>query len=139
MLHIVDPEGEIYMRQEGRGMLMGTYEKAATPWSEKTTPWDFTYALLPTDLDRIAPSLELGFKHFPPIGRAGIKKVVNGPFTFAPDGNPLVGPVRGLKNYWSACAVMAGSRRQAARRGSRGNGSRSRHRTFCGRWTSRAG
>ncbi|HLJ18702.1 MAG TPA: glycine cleavage T C-terminal barrel domain-containing protein, partial [Stellaceae bacterium] len=57
---------------------------------------------------RIAPSLELGFRHFPPIGRAGIKKVVNGPFTFAPDGNPLVGPVRGLKNYWSACAVMAG-------------------------------
>src|SRR5579859_2629371 len=108
VLHIVDPEGEIYMRQEGRGMLMGTYEKAATPWSEKTTPWDFTYALLPTDLDRIAPSLELGFKHFPPIGRAGIKKIVNGPFTFAPDGNPLVGPVRGLKNYWSACAVMAG-------------------------------
>src|SRR5579859_3801464 len=108
VLHIVDPEGEIYMRQEGRGMLMGTYEKAATPWSERTTPWDFTHALLPNDLERIAPSLELGFKHFPPIGRAGIKKVVNGPFTFAPDGNPLVGPVRGLKNYWSACAVMAG-------------------------------
>src|SRR6185436_4043155 len=37
-----------------------------------------------------------------------IKKVVNGPFTFAPDGNPLVGPVRGLRNYWSACGVMAG-------------------------------
>jgi dimethylglycine dehydrogenase len=108
VLHIVDPEGEIYMRQEGRGMLMGTYEKAATPWSERTTPWDFTYALLPNDVDRIAPSLEVGFKHFPPIGRAGIKKIVNGPFTFAPDGNPLVGPVRGLKNYWSACAVMAG-------------------------------
>jgi dimethylglycine dehydrogenase len=108
VLHVVDPEGEIYMRQEGRGMLMGTYEKAATPWSERTTPWDFTYALLPNDVDRIAPSLEVGFKHFPPIGRAGIKKIVNGPFTFAPDGNPLVGPVRGLKNYWSACAVMAG-------------------------------
>src|SRR6266568_7496620 len=108
VLHIVDPEGEIYMRQEGRGMLMGTYEKAATPWSESTTPWDFTYALLPTDLDRIAPSLELGFRHFPPIGRAGIRRVVNGPFTFAPDGNPLVGPVRGLRNYWCACGVMAG-------------------------------
>src|SRR6266403_1743139 len=58
--------------------------------------------------ERIAPSLEIGFEHFPPIGRAGIKKIVNGPFTFAPDGNPLVGPVRGLKNYWCACAVMAG-------------------------------
>src|SRR5437660_9638157 len=62
VLHIVDPEGEIYMRQEGNGMLMGTYEKAATPWSESTTPWDFTYALLPTDPERIAPSFDLGFK-----------------------------------------------------------------------------
>ncbi|MBV8782649.1 MAG: FAD-dependent oxidoreductase, partial [Gammaproteobacteria bacterium] len=47
-------------------------------------------------------------KHFPALGRVGIKKAINGPFTFAPDGNPLVGPVRGLKNYWVACAVMAG-------------------------------
>ncbi|MBV9523875.1 MAG: GcvT family protein, partial [Alphaproteobacteria bacterium] len=108
VLHIVDPEGEIYMRQEGNGMLMGTYERAGVPWSERETPWNFTYALLENDIDRIAPSLELGFAHFPPIGRAGIKKIVNGPFTFAPDGNPLVGPVRGLKNYWCACAVMAG-------------------------------
>src|SRR5262249_57082576 len=47
-------------------------------------------------------------EHFPAIGAAGIKKVVNGPFTFAPDGNPLVGPIRGLRNFWVACGVMAG-------------------------------
>jgi dimethylglycine dehydrogenase len=108
MLHVIDFEGEIYMRQEGRGMLIGTYERAGVPWSEVETPWDFTHALLPPDLDRIAPSLEVGFEHFPPLARAGIKRVVNGPFTFAPDGNPLVGPVRGVPNYWVACAVMAG-------------------------------
>jgi len=39
---------------------------------------------------------------------AGIKNVVNGPFTFTPDGNPLLGPVRGVPNYWLACGVMAG-------------------------------
>ena len=60
------------------------------------------------DLDRIAPSLEVGFKHFPAFEKAGIRRIVNGPFTFAPDGNPLVGPVRGVPNFWSACAVMAG-------------------------------
>jgi dimethylglycine dehydrogenase len=87
---------------------MGTYERAGVPWSEQTTPWDFGQDLLPNDLDRIAPSLEVGFEHFPALGAAGIKKVVNGPFTFAPDGNPLIGPVRGLKNYWVACGVMAG-------------------------------
>ena len=109
MLHIIDFDGEIYMRQEGRGgMLIGTYERAGVPWSERTTPWDFGHELLENDLDRIAPSLEVGFSHFPALGRAGIKRVINGPFTFTPDGNPLVGPVRGLRNYWVACGVMAG-------------------------------
>ena len=108
VLHVIDFEGEIYMRQEGRGMLIGTYERAGVPWAEHETPWDFSHALLPPDLDRIAQSLEVGFTHFPPLARAGIKRVVNGPFTFAPDGNPLVGPVRGVPNYWAACAVMAG-------------------------------
>jgi dimethylglycine dehydrogenase len=107
-LHVIDFEGEIYMRQERGGMLMGTYERAGRPWSEVTTPWDFGQDLLPNDLDRIAPSLEVGFAHFPALGTAGIRKVVNGPFTFAPDGNPLVGPIQGLKNFWVACGVMAG-------------------------------
>jgi len=107
-LHCIDFEGEIYMRQERGGMLMGTYERAGVPWSTKTTPWDFGQDLLENDLERIAPSLEVGFKHFPRLESAGIKKIVNGPFTFAPDGNPLVGPVRGLKNFWVACGVMAG-------------------------------
>src|SRR5215471_6961465 len=108
MLHVIDFEGEIYMRQEGTGMLMGTYERAGVPWSERETPWNFTHELLPPDLERIAPSLEVGFKHYPAIERAGIKKVINGPFTFAPDGNPVVGPVRARPNYWVACGVMAG-------------------------------
>jgi dimethylglycine dehydrogenase len=107
-LHAIDFEGEIYIRQERGGMLMGTYERAGVPWSPVTTPWDFGQDLLPNDLDRIAPSLEVGFAHFPALESAGIKKVVNGPFTFAPDGNPLVGPIRGLKNFWVACGVMAG-------------------------------
>ena len=64
--------------------------------------------LLPPDLDRIAPSLEVAFKHYPAMADAGIKTIVNGPFTFAPDGNPLVGPIRGMRNCWVACAVMAG-------------------------------
>jgi dimethylglycine dehydrogenase len=108
VIHATDFEGEIYMRQERGGMLMGTYERAGKPWSPQTTPWDFDTELLPPDLDRIAPSLEVGFAHFPAFERAGIKQIINGPFTFAPDGNPLVGPIRGMTNYWSACAVMAG-------------------------------
>ena len=108
MIHVIDFKGEIYTRQERDGMLLGTYERAATPWSPKETPWDFAQELLEPDLDRIAPSLEIGFRHFPPFERVGIRRIVNGPFTFAPDGNPLVGPVHGVPNFWCACAVMAG-------------------------------
>ncbi len=107
-LHCIDFEGEIYMRQERGGMLMGTYERNGQPWSERVTPWDFGQNLLPDDLDRISASLEVGFAHFPAIATAGLKKVVNGPFTFTPDGNPLVGPVKTLPNFWVACGVMAG-------------------------------
>jgi dimethylglycine dehydrogenase len=107
-LHAIDFEGEIYLRQERGGMLMGTYERAGVPWSPLQTPWDFGQDLLPNDLERIAPSLAVGFEHFPSLESAGIKKVVNGPFTFAPDGNPLVGPIKGLRNFWVACGVMAG-------------------------------
>ncbi len=108
IVHAIDFSGEIYTRQERQGLLLGTYEKAATPWSPKVTPWDFGQDLLEPNLDRIAPSLEVGFKHFPALEKAGIRRIVNGPFTFSPDGNPLVGPVKGLRNFWCACAVMAG-------------------------------
>jgi len=108
LIGVMDFKGEIYTRQERQGILLGTYEKACVPWSPVNTPWDFGHELLAPDLDRIAPSLEIGFRHFPAVERAGIKQIINGPFTFAPDGNPLVGPVPGLTNYWSACAVMAG-------------------------------
>jgi dimethylglycine dehydrogenase len=77
-------------------------------WAPRRTPEDFSMQLLPEDFERLAPYFEVGFRHFPALGRVGIRKAVNGPFTFAPDGNPLVGPVRGLRNYWVACAVMAG-------------------------------
>ncbi|RVD73821.1 MAG: FAD-dependent oxidoreductase [Mesorhizobium sp.] len=108
IIHAVDFDGELYLRQERGGMLMGTYEKANKPWSEFQTPWNFGHELLEPDIDRIAPSLEVGFRHFPAFQHTGIKQIINGPFTFAPDGNPLVGPVRGLPGFWVACGVMAG-------------------------------
>jgi dimethylglycine dehydrogenase len=104
----LDFAGEIYIRQEGGAMLLGTYEQDCRPWSPRETPWDFGSQLLKPDLERIAPELQVAFKHYPAMGTIGIKRVVNGPFTFAPDGNPLVGPVRGLRGYWVACGVMAG-------------------------------
>jgi len=108
LVGVIDFKAEIYTRQEGNGLALGTYEKACKPWSPHNTPWDFGHELLQPDFERIGPSLELGAKHFPGFAEAGVKQTINGPFTFAPDGNPLIGPVQGLQNFWCACAVMAG-------------------------------
>jgi dimethylglycine dehydrogenase len=108
IVNTTDYAGEIYMRQERAGALIGTYEPNGVVWAAVQTPDDFSMQLLPDDFERLAPYFEVGFQHFPALGRVGIRKAVNGPFTFAPDGNPLVGPVRGVRNYWVACAVMAG-------------------------------
>lgn len=104
----VDYEGNAYTRQEAKGVLLGTYEPGCVPWSVAGTPLNFGHELLVPDLDRFADRLEIAFERMPAIGRAGIKNVINGPFTFGPDGNPLIGPVPGIRNYWVAVGVMAG-------------------------------
>ncbi|MFK7866707.1 MAG: FAD-dependent oxidoreductase [Alphaproteobacteria bacterium] len=104
----IDYEGNMYFRQERDGMLLGTYEPVSTPWKVNGTPMDFGHELLNPDLERIAERLELGFERIPALGKAGIKNIINGPFTFGPDGNPLIGPVPGMSNYWVAVGVMAG-------------------------------
>jgi len=103
-----DFEGNIYFRQEGKGMLLGTYEQKSTPWKIKGTPMNFGHELLEPKLENIQDRLAIGFKRIPALEKAGIKNIVNGPFTFGPDGSPLIGPVPGLKNYWVAVGVMAG-------------------------------
>jgi len=103
-----DFEGNIYFRQEAKGMLLGTYEQKSTPWKVKGTPMNFGHELLEPKLENIQDRLAIGFKRIPALEKAGIKNIVNGPFTFGPDGSPLIGPVPGMKNYWVAVGVMAG-------------------------------
>lgn len=108
-LTTIDLDGGIYVREEVDGLLFGVYEPNPLPWSVGGTPWTYGESeLLTPRLDALAPTLERAFSRFPLMQDAGIKNIVNGPFTFTPDGNPLVGPVRDLPNYWMACGVMAG-------------------------------
>ena len=106
--HCMDPAGESYLRQEGRGLVVGMYEQGCELWAVDGTPEDFGHELLPEKIDRMADKLDVAYERYPVLKTAGVKRVISGPFTFAPDGNPLVGPVPGLRNYWAACAVMAG-------------------------------
>ncbi|WP_420862670.1 GcvT family protein [Algirhabdus cladophorae] len=104
----IDYEANIYFRQERNGLLLGTYEQKGTPWKVGGTPWDFGHELLPPNLDQIADRLEFAFERVPVLADVGIRQAINGPFTFGPDGNPMIGPVPGMTNYWCAVGVMAG-------------------------------
>lgn len=104
----VDLEGFTYLRQDQKGVLLGIYEVNTEHWAMDGAPWDYGMELFQEQTDRIENELTLGFERYPCLQEVGVKTWVNGAFTFSPDGNPLVGPVRGKPGYWSACAVMAG-------------------------------
>ncbi len=108
MCMLTDLEGFTYSRQERGGLLLGVYELTPKHWNMEGAPWDYGMDLIPEDIDRISPELAKGFERYPCLNDVGIRRWVNGAFTFAPDGNPLVGPVPGVPNYWLACGVMAG-------------------------------
>ena len=105
---VTDLEGFTYLQQERKGVILGVYERNPRHWQTEGAEWDYGMELLPEDIDRISPELLIGFSRFPTLERAGIRKWVNGAFTFTPDGNPLVGPVPGLRNFWAACGCMGG-------------------------------
>ena len=103
-----DYDAEYYLRQEGQGLLLGAYERDGRPWAVDGTPADFGQELLVPDIDRIAANYAAAAEQIPCLAEAGIKRVVNGPMVFSPDGLPLIGPMPGLRNYWVAAGVMAG-------------------------------
>ncbi len=109
---IRDPEESWYVRQERDGLILGPYEKAAQPWSIDGVPPEFGADLMPPDLDRVEHIIEAAMARIPALGNGGIKSVVNGPITFTPDANPLIGPAHGLENAWlltgSSMGVMEG-------------------------------
>lgn len=105
---VVDFDGAAYLRQERNGVLLGTYERDCRHWSVGGTPRDFGVELIPSDLERIAEPLSLVMKRMPALGRAGIKRIVNGGMVFAPDGNPIIGPLPGQPTAFVAAGVMAG-------------------------------
>jgi dimethylglycine dehydrogenase len=105
---VTDLEGFTYLQQERKGVLLGVYERNPKHWKTEGADWDYGMDLIPEEIDRISPELQIGFQRFPSLADAGIRRWVNGAFTFTPDGNPLVGPVPGLRNFWAACGCMGG-------------------------------
>ncbi|MEE8544537.1 MAG: FAD-dependent oxidoreductase [Alphaproteobacteria bacterium] len=104
-----DPRASCYYRQEGKGLVIGPYERAeAQAWGLDGIDWGFDMELLPPELDRLEPSLELATRRIPALATAGIKRVVSGPITHTPDGGYLMGPAPGMANFWMCCGASIG-------------------------------
>lgn len=97
-----------YLRQEGQGLLLGPYERGAKPFGVGGIPPDFGADLLPPDPERLRTIVECAMARVPVLARAGVARIVNGPITYTPDGNPLLGPAFGLPGFWLACGVSFG-------------------------------
>ncbi|WP_027133855.1 GcvT family protein [Geminicoccus roseus] len=104
-----DPDDSYYLRQERNGLLLGPYEKenARAAWLDGL-PADFANQLWNDDLERLEPYIELACARVPILGSVGVRRVVNGPIPYTPDGLPLLGPVHGLANFWNCAAFSFG-------------------------------
>lgn len=89
-----------YMREEAGGLILGPYEVGAPVCYVDGPSAESEYELFQEDLDRLMPHIEAAIVRVPAFGEVGIKKVYNGAIAYTPDGNPIVGPAPGLKNFW---------------------------------------
>ena len=98
-----------YIRMEQKSGLIGIYEKENpnTVW-EDHCPWEAENELFQPDYDRVMPWLENALERMPILAELGIKRDVHGAISHPPDGNPLIGPVAGVSNYWCCCGTQIG-------------------------------
>ncbi|SEU08598.1 NAD(P)/FAD-dependent oxidoreductase [Paracoccus homiensis] len=103
-----DPYVSGNVRQEGKGFLIGVYEKEPVAWNVDGIPPEFGRELLVPDLERLMPNLERCMWRFPAFAQVGIKVANNGPLCYAPDGFPMLGPVPGQEGLWLASGFHVG-------------------------------
>jgi dimethylglycine dehydrogenase len=95
-----ESDSSYYFREERMGWILGPYEKGAPVCFADGVPSNFEKDLFPSDLERLMPHMEAAIHRVPSFEYAGIKDIINGPISYTPDGNPMVGPAFGLPNFW---------------------------------------
>ncbi|MGO1118004.1 GcvT family protein [Rhodovibrionaceae bacterium A322] len=95
-----ESDSSYYLREERNGWILGPYEKHAPACFVDGVTKGFEKDLFPGDLDRLLPHVEACINRVPSFENAGIKDITNGPISYTPDGNPMVGPAFGLQNFW---------------------------------------
>ena len=86
-----DPDRLTYYKEEVGGLVMGGYEPNPKPWAERGLPERFEFQLLDEDWDHFEPIMELALGRVPALRTAGVKQLINGPESFTPDGNWIIG------------------------------------------------
>jgi len=104
-----DREVSGYIRMEQKKGLIGIYEKenSNSVWHDEC-PWDYENWLFEADYDRVMPWLENALERMPLFADLGITREVHGAISHPPDGNPMVGPAPGVRNYWCCCGTQIG-------------------------------
>ena len=97
-----DPDGFIYFKEEVGGLVMGGFEPVAKPWGMEGIPDKFEFQLLPEDWDQFQPLMEAAMHRVPALETAGVKILLNGPESFTPDGNFILGEAPEIRNYFVA-------------------------------------
>lgn len=95
-----ESDGRWYLREEAGGLILGPYEMGAPCCYVDGPSEDSEYELFQEDLERLEPHIEAAINRVPAFGEVGVKEVYNGAICYTPDGNPIVGPAWGLKNFW---------------------------------------
>ena len=100
---IRDPDLSFYVRAELDGVIIGPFEEHTKTWSMDGVPWDFQGKLLEPDLERIEPELLRAAERIPALGEVGLRRFINGPDGYTPDGRCLMGWTPGVRNFFQLC------------------------------------
>lgn len=95
-----DPDGYIYFKEEVGGLVMGGFEPEAKPWGMNGIPDDFEFALLDDDWDQFEILLQNALIRVPQLENTEVKQFYNGPESFTPDNNFILGEAPGLRNFF---------------------------------------
>ncbi len=96
-----DPDGYTYFKEEVGGLVVGGFEPVAKPWvAPDQIPYPFEFALLEEDWEHFSVLMESAMHRIPALEEVGIRKFYNGPESFTPDNQFLLGEAPGLSGYF---------------------------------------
>jgi 4-methylaminobutanoate oxidase (formaldehyde-forming) len=102
-----DPDRRTYFKEEVGGLVMGGYEPDPIAWTTGDIPRPFEFQLFDDDWEHFAQHLEQAMARVPALAGAGIRQMINGPESFTPDGNFILGAAPECANMYVGAGFNA--------------------------------